>query len=139
MKFVFPRVQDNPENRAGQVSLASIVIRGSPPAPAPAPQGVQVLPPPTAAPAAGAHAAAHARAANPYLLRADDIKTKLNLRKLECIERTEYLQAQRFKVAVQKVEELQNALEQLELKKGAAILKEDYVVADTMKTSIAQI
>lgn len=76
---------------------------------------------------------------NPVIAKADAYKNEIQLMKMEAVKNDQYMQANRLKQAYNKISDLQNALEQLEIKKAVAIEREDYVVAQTIKESIDQI
>lgn len=66
---------------------------------------------------------------NPVIAKADAYKNEIQLMKMEAVKNDQYMQANRLKQAYNKISDLQNALEQLEIKKAVAIEREDYVVA----------
>ncbi|CAL6078133.1 Glycine- [Hexamita inflata] len=118
IKFQINQVLGHSENTTGQISLASIVVRGQKIQEAqPEPEEMQ----------------------NEHIQRGDKYKAELQIMKTEAIKANQFLQANRYKLAYQKISDLQTAIEQLETKKAAAINREDYVAAHTMKESIEQL
>lgn len=75
----------------------------------------------------------------PYIEKADSLKAELQIMKQSAINEDRYMDAERYKTAFIKLDQLVNALEQLEVKKAAAITREDFVIAQNMKESIDQI
>ncbi|KAH0569792.1 Glycine-, glutamate-, thienylcyclohexylpiperidine-binding protein [Spironucleus salmonicida] len=136
IRFQMTEIVQNAENNYSQISLTSVLIKG---------EQVSEIRPGSAqmsafkdkfVPEAVKQQIGHNQVYNEIVIK---IIQQLNMNESLAVEKDEYLEAERMSVACKKVQEFGKALDQLEIKKAAAVKRKDYKAAQEIKENIDQI